>query len=299
MTMTERAGIERLRYWQGQTLRSRDLNDQLAYDASLRWWHNRAIHDTWGVVFGLAPRVDDQEIVLGPGLAYDCFGRELILSQPRGVALPPSDEGQVWELLLRAASEAPGPRPPVALVWLKPSPVLDPRLGVPLARGRLVEGTFRLEVSEGRPSTRAVSRPRLGSGATVRGKTDWRVWTLAHRRLGIGGIEVQIDTTAAGFEQTPCYFPALQGDAFARLGGRFVLVSFARVVRATPTSFVYSLWLPLAVSQGNVELDRAFAVAGVAAGTQSIGVVELARREISVCWLGIECRTSALASEKR
>jgi hypothetical protein len=295
MTVTERAGIERLRYWQGQTLRSRDLNDQLAYDASLRWWHNRAIHDTWGVFFGLRPRVDGQEVIVGPGLAYDCFGRELILSRSRGIALPRSGEGQVWLLVLRAAAAAPGPRPPVALVWTKPWPVLPPRFGVPLAHGRLVAGAFRLEVSERRPSIRPVSRPRLGSGATVRGRTDWRAWTLPRGSFPVGGIEVRIDTTAAGFEHTPCYFASLQGDAFARLGGRYVLVSFARVVQATPTSFVYSLWLPLAASQGDLALGRSFAVAAAA---QSIGVVELARRELSVCWLGIECRTSTLASEK-
>ena len=299
MTMGERAGIERLRYWQGQTLRSRDLNDQLAYGASLRWWHNRAIHDTWGVVFGLWLRVEGSEAVVRPGLAYDCFGRELILSRPRGIALPRSGEGQPWLLVLRAATQAPSPRPAVALVWMKPGPVLDPRLGVPLARGRFAEGAFHLEVSERRPSIRAVSRPRLGSGATLRGKTDWHAWTLPRGRLSTGGIEVEIDTTAAGFEQTPCYFPTLEGNVFARLGGRFVLVPLVRVVEATPTNFVYSLWLPWAVSQDNVELRRALAVASVPAGTQSIGVVELARRELSVCWLGIECRTSALASEKR
>ena len=299
MTMTERAGIERLRYWQGQTLRSRDLNDQLAYNASLRWWHNRAIHDTWGVVFGLEPQVVGQEVVLYPGLAYDCLGRELIVTRPRRIALPPPEEGQIWDLVLRAATAARGPRPAVTLVWMRPGPVLDPRLGVPLARGRFGEGTFQLETSEGRSSTRAVARPRLGNGATVRGKTDWRAWTLSRGRLAIGGIEVRIDTTAAGFEQTPCYFPSLEGNAFAQLGRRFVLVSFARVLQATPTSFVYSLWLPLAVFQGNLELRHAFAFAAIGAGAQSIGVVELARRELSVSWLGIECRASALASEKR
>lgn len=295
MTMIERAGIERLRYWQGQTLRSRDLNDQLAYDASLRWWHNRAIHDTWGVVFGLRPGLDGQEVIVSPGLAYDCFGRELILAPSRGIALPRSGEGQVWLLVLRAEAAAPAPRPPVALVWTKPDPVLDPRLGVPLARGRFVEGAFRLEESERRPAIRPVSRPRLGSGATVRGRTDWRAWTLPRGRFSIGGIDVRIDTTAAGFELTPCYFASLQGDVFARLGGRYVLVSFARVVQATPTSFVYSLWLPLAASRGNLALGRSLAVAAAA---QPTGVVELARRELSVCWLGIECRNSTLASKK-
>src|SRR5690606_23425466 len=44
---------ERQRYWHGQLLRSTDLGDQLVQEAQLRWWHNRAIHNAYGVVAGL------------------------------------------------------------------------------------------------------------------------------------------------------------------------------------------------------------------------------------------------------
>src|SRR5262249_23851380 len=49
----EQRDLERLRYWQGQMLRSRDFRDQAAQQAELRWWHNRALHNAYGVVAGL------------------------------------------------------------------------------------------------------------------------------------------------------------------------------------------------------------------------------------------------------
>src|SRR6516225_2672470 len=44
--------LQRLRYWQGQMLRSRDFRDQLAIEGQLRCWHNRAMHNAFGVASG-------------------------------------------------------------------------------------------------------------------------------------------------------------------------------------------------------------------------------------------------------
>ena len=40
--------LQRLRYWQGQKLLSRDFRDQVSYESELRWWHNRALHNAYG-----------------------------------------------------------------------------------------------------------------------------------------------------------------------------------------------------------------------------------------------------------
>src|ERR1700682_746080 len=92
MRMVERRDLERLSYWQGQMLRSRDFRDDAAFEAQRRWWHNRALHSAFGVSYGLHVTVDSStgEMILtvGCGLAYDCFGRELILRQDR-TAPPP------------------------------------------------------------------------------------------------------------------------------------------------------------------------------------------------------------------
>src|ERR1043165_1985360 len=85
--------LERFRYWQGQKLLARDFRDQLARGAQVRWWHNRALHKAFGVSFGfeVSRVVEDGEFVavrVTCGVAYDCFGRELILQDTRTVALP-------------------------------------------------------------------------------------------------------------------------------------------------------------------------------------------------------------------
>ncbi len=286
MTAAERSGLERLRYWEGQTLRSRDFNDQLAREASLRWWHNRAIHDTWGVVSGLWPQVTGQEVSVSRGLAYDGFGRELILPEERRLSLPPFEEDQGWELLMRAACRAPGQALAAELVWSKAGPVFDPCRGVPIARGKFVSDTlFELDIDERPRLIRKSARPKLGNGSTIRGKTDWRTWTP---ESGVGGIEVRIDTSAAGFERTPCYVASLQGDALALVDQGFVFLPFARVFQATPVSFAFNLWLPF----------TGFAPSPSGLPASPVGIVEAARRELSVCWLGIEPWASEPAFEK-
>ena len=52
MAMTCEPEIERFQYWEGQRLRSRDFRDQIAVEAQLRWWHNRALHGVFGVRYG-------------------------------------------------------------------------------------------------------------------------------------------------------------------------------------------------------------------------------------------------------
>src|SRR5689334_14739644 len=103
MTTRGKVKIERMRYWQGQKLRARDFSDQVAGEAQLRWWHNRALHNTFGVregfkLFSVEPGTNAQAaiepgvplatILVQPGLAYDGFGRELILQTVLLVPVP-------------------------------------------------------------------------------------------------------------------------------------------------------------------------------------------------------------------
>ena len=113
--------VERLRYRQGQRLRSRDFRDQAAVDAQLRWWHNRALHNAYGIAVGLVPEVsvDGAEtiVTIGSGVAYDCFGRELVLQRDRVVRVPDRDVNLT--LVLRHRERAGDERVPHAadLVW--------------------------------------------------------------------------------------------------------------------------------------------------------------------------------------
>jgi hypothetical protein len=85
--------MQRLKFWQGQKLLSRDFRDQTSYEAQLRWWHNRALHNAYGVSYGFAVTLVDTRVRIDCGVAYDCYGRELILQAPRELALlDPTDD---------------------------------------------------------------------------------------------------------------------------------------------------------------------------------------------------------------
>ena len=63
-------------------LRSEDFSDLQRVESQRRWWHNRALHDAYGIAEGMvcsqipAAGVPTGASV-GVGIAYDAFGREL------------------------------------------------------------------------------------------------------------------------------------------------------------------------------------------------------------------------------
>lgn len=132
--------IERTRHRAHETVSSGDLNGQEASQEALRAWHNRALHATYGVVFGLVVRLEGEPgafcAVVAPGLAYDATGRDLLLRDSTSIPLPFDAEGMT--LSIRATRGEP------ALVW---SPTTDFRIarGVPVAR--TVDGATRTEVT--------------------------------------------------------------------------------------------------------------------------------------------------------
>ena len=283
--------VERLRYRHGQRLRSRDFRDQAALDAQLRWWHNRALHAAYGIATGLEVQITVEaggsSVQVSGGVAYDCYGRELVL--PRERVLPVPDRDVNMTLLLRrtdafftaatpgGACGGRGADSAVAeLVW-RESAGLTFRDGVTLCQvpfvtsvsialhaktsqavatlsgggltyeagiltmwgvmsrelleallghlaapgyemtqhqvndyGTAVVTLFeRSQIEYGRNRSRRLVRPRMGTGATIAGSTAWSDW-LPENRL-IAGLEVRIDTRAAGFTEVPCCFASLRG----------------------------------------------------------------------------------------
>jgi hypothetical protein len=79
--------IERNRYFKGKFIAARDLKLEQEYFLSHHRLHNRLMHG-WGVVCGLKvePHPDEkcrgEWVVVTPGIALDCHGRELILEKP-------------------------------------------------------------------------------------------------------------------------------------------------------------------------------------------------------------------------
>src|SRR5262245_36606718 len=94
--------LERLRYWHGQQLKSRDLRDQETTNNQLRWCHNRALHTGYGVAEGLETELSPatRTVTVKAGIANDCFSRPLILSKVRMIELPKYDPTQSFKLTL-------------------------------------------------------------------------------------------------------------------------------------------------------------------------------------------------------
>jgi hypothetical protein len=270
---------ERQEHWQGQRLQSQDFNDRLIREAHLRWWHNRALHAAYGIAVGLETRIIEVNgrptaLCVSPGLAYDCYGRELVLTTETKLPLPSGDVPRGGLVLLimyredatdRAACASAGmaaPHPDVDLVWQR-ARGLSPGEGVPLARIN-ARGVLQEEYSA--PRARRYARPRIGSGATIRRETAWRTWNLpapTGHSSGLLGLQVTVDTAAAGFTGVPCYFawmphglwdPAVIGaigwSAEAEIEESrldlFQMVAFTvgHVAESTATQFTYRLWMP-------------------------------------------------------
>jgi hypothetical protein len=201
--------LQRLRYWQGQALRSRDLNDQMAFEDLLRAWHNRALHQAYGIREGLDVALDltGPAVIVSPGLAYDARGRELISGQTRQLPLPEIPTGGLILALSyretgtpcsKDLSEVcwPGNAPvdrATRLVWIRPDR-FDPRQAVALAR--LIPGPV-LAPAFNAPQARPLAKPRIGHGSTIPGNTAWRLWERDT------GPEPEPSASPAGTDEEP------------------------------------------------------------------------------------------------
>jgi len=276
MSYTEKRELERVRYWQGQMLRSRDFNDIHAVEEQRRWWHNRALHNAYGIhrdpdvapAFAAALSNDATFVSVTAGLAYDSFGRELILETDQNVMLPAGlPDNQVVVLLARYRMAPPqkqtedfaailcanqGPVRPgfVELVWKR----LDSFAfsdGVPLiavkitgGKGTVTDLPFPLPVSS------PLSRPQLASGSTVPGNTAWDLWTYTFAGDEVVlGVQTTIDTSAGGFTDAPGYFAWLQGSVFNPQTRQLAQALFPSIAQETVNSFVFRIALPSS-SQG-------------------------------------------------
>jgi hypothetical protein len=275
MTVFQKRSLHRVRYWQGQMLRSGDFRSQCEDTAQHRWWHNRALHSACGVYQGLSASAINSGGVLsgvsvGAGVGYDCFGRELIVDSPQTVALPKNNPSSPAEMVLliryeprevsqrqsleeicwtTAQTQSAGT---VAFTWI---PLKRVRLsdGVPLGRviydgkgGRALSTTFVP------PGARPIARPGIASGATLPANTAWEQWildvpmqsVLANFNIPSVGVQAAIDTSAAGFTRTPCYFAWLAGPLFNPNTRQLLPDMFSSLTDESANGFTFRMWFP-------------------------------------------------------
>jgi hypothetical protein len=258
MSEIEKEQLERIKYWQGQMLRSRDFRANQTVEDQRRWWHNRAEHQAFGLAMGLAPTAVGQgdmitDVLVQPGLAYDCFGRELILQQPRTVPLPAGQfEGSVI-LLIRYAKVGGGSPNENCWTTMPPSPSDNVEFtwrvkqslsftdGVPIAEVFYGGGKKKINLEFFRPPPRPRARPLIATGTTIPGKTAWRVDNSKFRGMVLQ-VYTEIDTSAAGFTAIPCYFAWLEGPLADPKTGQLSQILLTSVQNEAADKFRFTCW---------------------------------------------------------
>jgi len=318
MSALKKQELERFFYWQGQKLRSNDFRKIAEDDAQRRWWHNRAMHNAWGIYRGLkaTPTPGEQQpkaILVEPGLAYDVYGRELILVATRRVPVPAkfpvpasAKGGQTFNLLVKYKDPGCSCEPPsstggcwpqsagnsgseVEFCW-QLSKTAIPTDGVVLGQLQVLGGKTRYLANFTPVRTRAYARPLLASGATIPGSTPWQPWTIDGSFAATGfGISVQtaVDTSSAGFTSAPCYFAWLEGPVWSASTHQFFPAFFPSLANESTTGFTFRLFIPMA----RQELNRIESANNTGARTitrpQEI-LLYAQRQKLYVAWIGCQ-----------
>ena len=216
--------MERITWRDGQLLTARDLRDDDQTNARLRHLHIHYLHRTWGVVEGLKVVLLGKDAVVGPGYALDVEGRELLLRRASAIAAPAGVSATIY-LVISGSGSQPGQcgcatAPPVDLRTLCPGKAnaaaliegslswktvteVRPGLDILLARVLVAGGRFASEADTlVRRIAASMAQPRIWSDTTQAGQTGWSDVTGDE----FAAIQARIDTSDAGFTQTPAYF---------------------------------------------------------------------------------------------
>lgn len=265
MACPDRGRLERIDFYQGQLLKARDLQDAADRTSRLGGLHVAAVHGTWGVALGYGVSVSKRTLTLQPGIAYDCQGRRIVLSTQARIPLPEPEEGTQWyDLTIRYQSdmvaeggrrspclgerrspyeERPGWRWHLAGSWAadeRPPLASSLKLGleIPLARIAVASEGERHAGPDFsyRRHARGLVHPHVASG-TIEAE---KAWDGAAAVL----LEVDVDTSEAGFTDTPYYFAQLTQNPWVDLDnptqaakapilGPFITISDPREKRFT------------------------------------------------------------------
>jgi hypothetical protein len=87
---------ERIKFFDGQRLFASDLQFLEQFNREMRWLHNQSLHQAGiGSGFAVFGNKDDRQVRIEPGYAIDSSGREIVLTQPEVLQVPPvANDGQ-------------------------------------------------------------------------------------------------------------------------------------------------------------------------------------------------------------
>ena len=82
--------VERPQFFNGERLFAPDLQSVEAFNREMRWLHNRSLHQPGiGSGFPVAGEKGERMVTVGPGLALDRGGREIVLTRELQLSIPP------------------------------------------------------------------------------------------------------------------------------------------------------------------------------------------------------------------
>jgi hypothetical protein len=291
------AGQTRVEFRPGARLTAHDLQAAADHARRLHGLHVRALHDTWGIALGYEVALDSsrRQVRVGPGLAYDCNGEELLLRDAIAIPGPMGRHMKpvAFDLILRAADSldpqaarardsvcvgAGGTRS-IIVRWALAGatslgdrlPTLAPgvRLGSEVPLGRFIRATDgTLDGPDPSISRRArpLLRPHIGVGRANGQRAT------CERLI----CQLKVDTKEAGFSGTPLYLALVGGGSVVVAGAEDLLVGpFVSIT--DPAKDGFTLQVIFALRPSPITDTRALEVA-----------IKAAMAKASFDWLGLE-----------
>ena len=263
--------VERPVYFDGKRLTADDLTDASDYSRALRELHNRALHG-WGVALGLAATGvrGARTVRVDPGFALDCAGRELLLTEPCELTVPPTAHPSTWLLVISAAGEGEPVEQragecetdgAVRLIdapqvrWLSTAREgkgrLRKGLDVVLARAMVQNCRLKFDLDLGVRNELAPPQPFVAAGHTRAYETHWDEWSDG---AGTAGVMTRVSTAEAGFNSVPSYQARLGGE---RSNGSDVIDGPVRIASAGVDEFEFYVDLSGYLAGGGGPADLA------------------------------------------
>jgi hypothetical protein len=267
--------VERLQFFDGQRLAAEDLQALEQQHRELRWLHNQSLHQP-GVASGyaVAGNKGDREVTIQPGYAIDSDGREIVLTEPQVVPVPPvrgDSQGKPKGFYLtikyplddaleeterrEGICEGSGAvrrreLPVVCWVAFDSDLMTEVQCGrrIVLARADVINCQLDRPLAlEGRRNAKPPVQPYVACGATPPGADIWKLPDAPDAFGLLIELNDRIDTTAAQFRTSPRYLAHVVGSRQFDVGGSLVMLDGFLNLFDDPepeTGFLISVLIP-------------------------------------------------------
>jgi hypothetical protein len=287
----------RIQFDDDQLLAAQDLQDDRCHADWLRRLHLRVLHDTWGIALGFNVFVRATHLFVTPGLAYDGWGREIVLIDTLEIPIPQGigterlvlsvqypETLDIGQPSCNTSVPCDGQNPAQERPTFKWQSPMQLRLGVeiPLVLIRLNNNQLDLDFST-RRYAQTLQRPHIGWDTThFKIANEQELVPYLWKLPGIDnpiGFQFQIDTAAAGFVHTPLYFANLKVTINIPEADLLLNARFKSIDNPATDHFNFRiLFLP----------NSTFGAARGAVRLMTTARQDSEALQISISWIGIE-----------